>query len=68
MVLEPTVPADRAIRAASVASRPDRSVRAPATGTSLCPHCGYNPASTRIFGFCSWDCHDEDEEDESDAA
>lgn len=27
----------------------------------LCRHCHYNPASPRIFGYCSWDCHDEDE-------
>ena len=63
MVMEPTVRDERAIRGASDARRPDRSMRAPATGASLCPHCGYNPASPRIFGFCSWDCHDEDEEE-----
>jgi len=34
-----------------------RAVRA-----ELCRHCHYNPASPRIFGYCSWDCHDEDEE------
>jgi hypothetical protein len=67
MVVEPTVRDERAIRA-DAASRPNRSLCAPAAGTSLCPHCGYNPASPRIFGFCSWDCHDEDEEEESDVA
>jgi hypothetical protein len=68
MVMQPTVGDKPAIRPAGDASRRDRSMRVPATGTSLCPHCGYNPASPRIFGFCSWDCHDADEEDEPSAA
>jgi len=29
--------------------------------STLCRHCEYNPASDRIFGFCSWDCHDADD-------
>jgi len=25
-----------------------------------CWHCRHYPASSRIFGYCSWDCHDAD--------
>ncbi len=40
--------------------------------TQLCPRCRFHPASDRIFGYCSWDCHDadadadDDEQDEQD--
>jgi hypothetical protein len=34
----------------------------------LCRYCGYHPASTRIFGYCSWDCHDADDEEGEQAA
>jgi hypothetical protein len=35
----------------------------------LCHRCRHNPASTRIFGYCSWDCHDSDgDEDQGDEA
>ncbi len=30
----------------------------------LCRRCRYHPASPRIFGYCSWDCHDTDEDGE----
>ena len=33
------------------------------TPQQLCRHCGFHPASPRIFGYCSWDCHDADDED-----
>jgi hypothetical protein len=45
--------------------------------TQLCRRCQFHPASDRIFGYCSWDCHDADEDqdqveravaDERDAA
>jgi hypothetical protein len=34
------------------------------SATPLCLHCQYYPASERIFGYCSWDCHDADDEEE----
>ncbi len=35
--------------------------------TQLCRRCQFHPASDRIFGYCSWDCHDaDDEQDESE--
>ena len=36
--------------------------------TTLCRRCGFHPASPRIAGYCSWDCHDADDEadDEED--
>jgi hypothetical protein len=29
-----------------------------------CRHCRHYPSSPRIFGYCSWDCHDADGDDE----
>jgi hypothetical protein len=46
--------------------RVDRSVHPSAAGTTLCRHCDYNPASPRIFGYCSWDCHDADDADDAE--
>ncbi len=34
--------------------------------TQLCRRCGFHPESPRIAGYCSWDCHDADDEEESD--
>jgi len=34
--------------------------------TKLCRHCGFHPASPRIAGYCSWDCHDADDEEDGD--
>ena len=34
--------------------------------TKLCRHCDFHPASPRISGYCSWDCHDADDEDDGD--
>ena len=34
--------------------------------TALCRRCGFHPASPRIAGYCSWDCHDADDEEDSD--
>jgi len=43
------------------------SVKASTTMTTqLCRRCGFHPESPRIAGYCSWDCHDADDEDESD--
>jgi hypothetical protein len=60
MVTRTTVAPDRAAPPADGTGQPvppgDRSAQA-----DLCRHCRYNPASQRIFGYCSWDCHDEDE-------
>jgi hypothetical protein len=36
------------------------------TTTQLCPRCGFHPASPRIEGYCSWDCHDADDEEDAD--
>jgi hypothetical protein len=47
----------------SAPRRSDRPMVAPAPVTTLCGYCGYHPASTRIFGYCSWDCHDADDEE-----
>ena len=32
----------------------------------LCRRCRFHPASPRIAGYCSWDCHDADDEEEAD--
>ncbi len=61
MVVPHTLPDQRGVGSAVSSGRPDRSKRAPATET-LCRHCQYNPASPRIFGFCSWDCHDAEDD------
>lgn len=29
--------------------------------TQLCRRCRFHPASARIAGYCSWDCHDADD-------
>ena len=34
--------------------------------TQLCRRCRFHPASPRIAGYCSWDCHDADDEDDGD--
>jgi hypothetical protein len=41
--------------------------------TQLCSRCCFYPASPRIWGYCSWDCHDadadaDDDEDDEQAA
>ena len=35
------------------------------TMETLCRRCGFHPASPRIAGYCSWDCYDADDEEES---
>jgi len=34
--------------------------------TELCSRCGFHPVSPRIAGYCSWDCHDADDEEDGD--
>jgi hypothetical protein len=34
--------------------------------TQLCRRCQFHPASDRIFGYCSWDCHDADDDQDHD--
>ena len=34
--------------------------------TQRCARCGFHPASPRIGGYCSWDCHDADDDEEGD--
>lgn len=34
--------------------------------TQLCRRCRFHPASDRIFGYCSWDCHDADADAEAE--
>jgi hypothetical protein len=34
--------------------------------TELCRRCRFHPVSPRIVGYCSWDCHDADDDEESD--
>lgn len=34
--------------------------------THLCLRCRFHPASERIYGYCSWDCHDADADADSD--
>ena len=36
------------------------------TMTTLCRRCGFHPASPRIAGYCSWDCHDADDDEEEE--
>lgn len=33
--------------------------------TQLCRRCRFHPVSPRIAGYCSWDCHDADGEEEA---
>jgi hypothetical protein len=68
MEMQHTLRDERALRDAGTPRRSDRSRAAAATGASLCRYCGYHPASTRIFGYCSWDCHDADDEEGDQAA
>jgi hypothetical protein len=44
-----------------------RRTRSTMTTTQLCRRCEFHPASPRIPGYCSWDCHDADEDEEADA-
>jgi hypothetical protein len=32
-----------------------------------CAHCGFHPASPRIGGYCSWDCYEAADDQETDA-
>ena len=32
---------------------------------TLCRRCGFHPASPRIAGYCSWDCYDADDGDDT---
>jgi hypothetical protein len=34
--------------------------------TQLCRRCRFHPVSPRIAGYCSWDCHDADDDEEAD--
>jgi len=45
----------------------NHSSKASTTVTAqLCRRCGFHPASPRIAGYCSWDCHDADDDEEGD--
>ena len=60
MVTRSTVLSARAVAPVGVPGQPV-GPRGRSAQANLCRHCQYNPASPRIFGYCSWDCHDEDE-------
>lgn len=62
MEMQHTVWDERAGRPTGAPPRSNRPM-VPAAVTTLCRYCGYHPASTRIFGYCSWDCHDADDEE-----
>ncbi len=68
MEMQHTAPDECAGRPTGAPPRSDRSTASPAAVTALCRYCGYHPASTRIFGYCSWDCHDADDEEGEHAA
>jgi hypothetical protein len=68
MEIQHTVRDERAGRPTGAPCRSDRSMASTAVVTTLCRYCGYHPASTRIFGYCSWDCHDADDEEGEHAA
>ena len=68
MKMQHTVRGERAGPPTGAPRRSDRSLASPAAVTTLCPYCGYHPASTRIFGYCSWDCHDADDDEEGEQA
>ena len=42
----------------------DTRARMTMIATELCRRCGFHPVSPRIGGYCSWDCHDADDEEE----
>ena len=42
----------------------ERKARMTMTTTELCRRCGFHPVSPRVGGYCSWDCHDADDEEE----
>lgn len=41
----------------------ETKARMPMTTTELCRRCGFHPVSPRVGGYCSWDCHDADDEE-----
>ena len=43
------------------------NTNAQAAATQVCLRCRFHPASTRLGGYCSWDCYEaDDEEDEGE--
>jgi hypothetical protein len=52
--------------AAGRSDQPPRRYDMRTTQVQACRYCGYNPASDRIFGYCSWDCHDADDGDDDE--
>ena len=44
----------------------DNSKASSTMTTQLCRRCRFHPASPRIAGYCSWDCHDADDDEEAD--
>jgi C4-type Zn-finger protein len=38
------------------------------TKTTVCRRCLFHPASTRIAGYCSWDCYEADDEADTQVA
>lgn len=42
----------------------DTKARMAMVTTELCRRCRFHPVSPRIGGYCSWDCHDSDDEEE----
>ena len=34
---------------------------------TLCRRCRFHPASPRIAGYCSWDCYEADDDEDSTA-
>jgi hypothetical protein len=37
-----------------------------AVTSQLCRRCRFHPASSRIAGYCSWDCYDADDDEDNE--
>jgi hypothetical protein len=66
MATQDTVRDERGAPSGCGRGRGDWSMRAPGSDDALCRRCGYHPASHRISGYCSWDCHDADGDEEEE--
>jgi hypothetical protein len=47
-------------------NRPKASTTMTTQTAPLCLRCGFHPASPRREGYCSWDCHEADEDEDGD--
>lgn len=63
-LMDQTTPRSRQQAAAPRRDVTDTKARMTMFTTELCRRCGFHPVSPRVGGYCSWDCHDADDEEE----